>query len=86
MVPFASVVVVMFGGAGRTMVIDKAGGVGSVCDSESVTCGVKLNVPAVVGVPEIPPVAESKFSPGGIVPVTLQVNGGVPPVRWMVRL
>ena len=84
MVPFGSVVVVMFGGAGRTMVIDNA--CVSDCNKLSVTCTVKLNVPAVVGVPEIPPVEESKFSPGGIVPVKLQVNGGVPPVRWMVRL
>ena len=84
MVPFGSVVVVIFGGAGMTMVIDNA--CVSDCDKLSVTCTVKLNVPAAVGVPEIPPVEESKFNPGGIVPVKLQLNGGVPPVRWMVRL
>ena len=76
--------VVIVGGAGRTMVIDKAGGVGSVCDSESVTCGVKLNVPAVVGVPEITPVRALRLRPVGSVPVELQVRVPVPPVACTV--
>ncbi len=74
----------IFGGAGRTIVIDN--GCVADCDNASVTCAVKLNVPGVVGVPEIPPVEESKFSPGGIVPVKLQLKGGVPLVACTVRL
>ena len=56
------------------------------CDNASVTCTVKLNGPAAVGVPEITPVEESRIRPDGSVPVKLQLNGGVPPVRWRVRL
>ena len=48
---------------------------------ESVAVTVKLEGPAVVGVPESLPVEEFKVSPGGNAPlVTLKVNGpGVPP-------
>ena len=65
--------------------IDRAGGVGSVCDNESVTCGVKGNVPVADGVPEITP-DELRLRPVGSVPVKLQVKGAVPPVRCRVRL
>jgi len=44
----------------------------------SVTVTKKGNVPAVVGVPEITPVVESKVSPGGKAPlVIVQVQGQV---------
>lgn len=74
------------GAGGFTTVIDNDGGVVSVRESESITCGVKLNVPAAVGVPDITPVEEAKVKPGGSVPVTLQVKGAVPPLRWRVWL
>ena len=47
----------------------------------SVTVTVKLNVPAVVGVPSITPVTASRVRPVGSAPtVMLQVYGVVPPV------
>jgi hypothetical protein len=54
---------------------------GAVSDAEalSVTLTVKLEEPAVVGVPEI--VLPDRLSPPGSVPLaTDQVYGGVPPV------
>jgi len=46
----------------------------------SVTWTVKLEVPAVVGVPEIAP-AELKLNPAGRLPEEIdQVYGAVPPV------
>ena len=49
-------------------------------DALSVALTVKLAVPAVVGVPEMVPLA-LRFSPAGSEPVdTDQVYGGVPPV------
>jgi hypothetical protein len=46
----------------------------------SIAVTVKLNVPAVVGVPVIPPVDEFKDRPGGSAPeTTLSVYGGAPP-------
>ena len=57
-------------------------GVGVV---ESCTCIVKLDVPAVVGVPEI--VAPDKFKPAGKLPaIRLQVYGRTPPVAVKVAL
>ena len=41
----------IFGGAGRTIVIDN--GCVADCDNASVTCAVKLNVPGVVGVHDL---------------------------------
>jgi hypothetical protein len=53
-------------------------GVGAV---ESVTLTVKLNVPAVVGVPEIVPLAAASVRPAGNVPeLMLQLYGVVPPL------
>jgi hypothetical protein len=40
----------------------------AVCAVESVTLAVKLNVPAVVGVPEIDPLAEASVRPAGNAP------------------
>jgi hypothetical protein len=52
---------------------------------ESVTVKVKLNVPAVVGVPEMVPVELSMVSPGGSDPLAIdQLYGGVPPVTATV--
>ena len=48
---------------------------------ESTTWAVKLNAPAVVGVPVIAPVMGFRFSPGGNEPAVIEnVYGGVPPV------
>lgn len=44
---------------------------GEVPSALSVTCTIKVYVPAVVGVPEIVPVGGSKASPGGRVPPVL---------------
>ena len=56
--------------------------------SESVTVTVKLVVPAVVGVPEIAPVAGFKVSPGGrlvLPPTTVQLmKGWMPPAACKV--
>jgi hypothetical protein len=42
---------------------------------------VNLNVPAVVGVPEITPVDAARLNPAGSVPeLTLQLYGVVPPL------
>jgi hypothetical protein len=47
--------------------------------SESATFTVKLDVPAVVGVPEITPEEEESESPAGSAPVMmLHVYGGTP--------
>ena len=55
----------------------------SVRCAASVTCTVKLNVPAWVGVPEsvkvVPGGVCEKVSPGGRLPVEIQVNGDAPP-------
>ena len=71
--------------AGGSMVIDSA--CVSVCGglSLSVTCTVKLEVPAAVGVPLIWPVEALIDSPEGSVPEeTDQVYGVVPPVALTV--
>jgi hypothetical protein len=45
-----------------------------------VTCIVKLNVPVVVGSPEMNPVVVFKLNPGGKLPTEIaQVYGKVPP-------
>src|SRR6185369_15111786 len=50
----------------------------------SFTCTVKLNVPAVVGVPEMVPL-DAKFSPRGIAPaVAVHVYPPLPPVAASV--
>jgi hypothetical protein len=52
---------------------------------ESVTLTAKLKVPAVVGVPEIVPLAAASVRPAGNAPeLMLQVSGVVPPleVSW----
>ena len=52
-------------------------GVGAV---ESVTLTVKLEAPAVVGVPAIPPVEAFRVSPGGKAPELIDHEyGAVPP-------
>jgi hypothetical protein len=49
--------------------------------SASVTVAVKLDVPLVVGVPEITPVLGVKLSPAGRLPEVIdQVYGAVPPL------
>jgi hypothetical protein len=47
---------------------------------ESTTCAVKLNVPAVVGVPVIAPVELFSVNPAGSEPLVIEyVYGGIPP-------
>ena len=53
----------------------------------SVTCTVKLLVPAVVGVPLITPVALLRVNPAGSVPtVILHIYGVLPPLAISVAL
>ncbi len=54
---------------------------------ESAACTVKFDVPAVVGVPAIAPVAAFNVNPAGSVPtVTDQVIGVAPPLDCRVAL
>ena len=54
---------------------------------ESTTCAVKLNVPAVVGVPVIAPVEAFNVSPGGSDPLMIEnVYGATPPVTTRAEL
>ena len=54
---------------------------------ESVACTVTLDMPAVVGVPVIAPVAAFKVRPTGKVPALIaQVTAGVPPLDCRVTL
>ena len=77
----------MFGGAGRSIVMDRSGGVVSVSARVSVTCGVKVKVPAADDVPEITPVLGLRVTPVGSVPDwMLHVSAPVPPVAVNVRL
>src|ERR1700737_1585315 len=79
-VPFGSVVVVIARGAGLTMMLNA---LVAVCCGvlASAACTVKLDVPGVVGVPEITPVPLFSDRPTGHVPkVTLHVIGAVPPL------
>ena len=78
-------------GSGLTVVIDSAAGSTVTANAfvavpPPVTCTVKLDVPAVVGVPLKTP-AEDSVNPAGSVPeVTDQLYGGVPPVAASVWL
>ena len=52
---------------------------------ESVTLAVKLNDPAVVGVPEIVPLAAASVRPAGNAPeLMLQLYGVVPPLASII--
>jgi hypothetical protein len=52
---------------------------------ESVTLAVRLNVPAVVGVPEIVPLAAASVRPAGKAPeLMLQLYGVVPPLASII--
>jgi hypothetical protein len=52
---------------------------------ESVTFAVKLNDPAVVGVPEIVPLAAASVRPDGKAPeLMLQLYGVVPPLASII--
>ncbi len=59
----------------------------ALCPGRRATWTVKLEVPVVVGVPEITPVPAARVSPAGNVPLaTDQVYGGVPPVAVRVAV
>ena len=50
-------------------------------DAASVTCAVKVEEPAVAGVPDRSPVCALRFNPEGSEPLAIdQVKGGVPPM------
>jgi hypothetical protein len=81
--PFAKEEVVILTGVGAaaTVMLSDCVAVSAAGMFESVTIAVKLNVPAVVGVPEIVPLAAANVKPAGSVPVlTLQLYGAVPPL------
>jgi hypothetical protein len=71
--------------AAATVMLNDFVAVCAVDAVESVTFAVKLNDPAVVGVPEIVPVAAASVRPAGSVPeLMLQLYGVVPPLAAMV--
>ena len=78
--------VVIFGGAGRSIVRER--GWSSDWFRVSVACTVKLNVPAADGVPVMWPVAEFiGFNPVGSEPaLILQTRAPVPPEACTVWL
>lgn len=65
----AGKVLVVTDSAGFTTMLRLAVAVLAVGVSESVTVTVKFAVPAVVGVPEIAPVAALRFRPNGKLPL-----------------
>ena len=74
------------GGAAPIIICNDLLAVWDVGGVESVTCTVKLDVPAAVGVPEITP-AVLTVRPAGSVPLArLHAKGGVPPVAVTVRV
>ena len=77
----------MDSGGGVETVIERGLGVVTIWllgSDESRTVGVKLNVFACVGVPEITPETGSSESPGGRVPEAIvHLNGWTPPVVLM---
>ena len=86
MVPAGNEVVVIFGPAGKLMVIEKARVAN--CPKVSVTLTVKGKVPGLVGVPEmvtLDPVEGRPVRPGGSDPTErLQVSVPIPPVACNV--
>ena len=54
----------------------------AVALAESVTVTVKLELPAAVGVPAIPPAALIDNPFGRLPDVTVQLYGGVPPLAF----
>src|SRR5487761_1951505 len=59
----------------------------AVAPSESVTCAVKLKVPAPVGVPEICPVVGFRLTPGGRLPAMMAKEyAGIPPLSTSCEL
>ncbi len=81
--PLANKVVVTLTGvaAAATVMLSGCVAVSAAGVLASVTIAVKLNDPAVVGVPEIVPLATANVKPAGSVPaLTLQLYGAVPPL------
>ena len=71
--------------AAATVMLNDFVAVCAVGAVESVTLAVKLNDPAVVGVPEIVPLAAASVRPAGNAPaLTLQLYGVVPPLAAKV--
>ena len=64
-VAFANELVLMPTGVTDTVMLKDLVAVCAVGVLESVTCTVKLNVPDVVGVPEMAPVEDVKLKPAG---------------------
>jgi hypothetical protein len=80
----SDVVVIESGTTTAAIVIDSAFETDCCGDPPSATTTVKLNVPAVGGVPEIVPVEALIASPPGSAPVTLQAYGVCPPLAATV--
>jgi len=79
--PGSGEVVVIVGGEGGWITIARA--CLACCPPLSAIWTVNDDVPEAVGVPEITPVAGSRFRFCGSVPVTmLQLSGGVPPMAF----
>ena len=71
--------------AAATVMLNDFVAVCAVGAVESVTLAVKLNDPAVVGVPEIVPLAAANVRPAGNAPaLMLQLYGVVPPLAAKV--
>ncbi len=71
--------------AAATVMLNDFVAVCAVGAVESVTFAVKLNDPAVVGVPEIVPLDTASVRPAGSVPeLMLQLYGVVPPLATNV--
>ena len=71
-------------GAAAIVMLNDCVAVCAVGEVESVTLAVKLKEPAVVGVPEIVPAAESDRPAGKAPEVMLQLYGVVPPLAAKV--
>ena len=84
-VPDGNEVVVMLNATAGAMVMLR--GAVAVDNWKSVTCTVKLEMPAPLGVPVIAPLFGSKCKPTGKLPaVTLQLYGVTPPVAASIAL
>jgi hypothetical protein len=81
-VPFGKLVVVIPSPATIETVYDNE----AVPPPESVACKVKVDEPAVVGVPEIPPPLLSDKPAGRAPPAICQVYGAKPPVAATMAL
>src|SRR5664279_4263096 len=74
------------GAAGLTVIVQPAVTVPAGMPEASTTCAVKLNGPAVLGVPVSAPVVPFKARPAGKAPLVENVYGGTPPAAVRAEL